>query len=128
MEIGIKNKLEMVVQDSDTARIIGSGTLDVLATPRLAELVEQCCYLSVSPFLKENESTVGAKIDLNHLSATPVGLKVVCTSELVEIDNRKLVFSFSVNDEAGLIATGTHIRYIIDVKRFLIKANSKNNV
>lgn len=122
---GILGDGEIMVSNSNTAEALGSGSLAVLATPAMVALMEKTCRLSVAPYLEEGQSTVGTLVNIRHLSATPVGMKVTCKSELVEIDRRRLVFKVECSDEAGLIGEGMHERFIIDEARFMAKAGSK---
>ena len=125
MDTGIKNKMEIVVTEDRTAKAMGSGELLVFATPAMIALVEETCWKSVADELESGQGTVGTMLDVRHVSATPVGMKVWCESELVGVDGRKLTFSVKVFDEAGLVGEGTHERFIIDNKRFLEKAAAK---
>ena len=125
MDTGIKNKMEIVVTEDRTAKAMGSGELPVFATPAMIALVEETCWRSVADELESGQGTVGTMLDVRHVSATPVGMKVWCESELVGVDGRKLTFSVKVFDEAGLVGEGTHERFIIDNKRFLEKAAAK---
>ena len=125
MDTGIKNKMEIVVTEDRTAKAMGSGELPVFATPAMIALVEETCWKSVADELESGQGTVGTMLDVRHVSATPVGMKVWCESELVGVDGRKLTFSVKVFDEAGLVGEGTHERVIIDNKRFLEKAAAK---
>ena len=125
MDTGIKNKMEIVVTEDRTAKAMGSGELPVFATPAMIALVEETCWKSVADELESGQGTVGTMLDVRHVSATPVGMKVWCESELVGVDGRKLTFSVKVFDEAGLVGEGTHERFIIDNKRFLEKAAAK---
>ncbi len=128
LETGIRGKGEETVSEELTAKKIGSGLLSVYATPALAALIERTAWESVSPFLEEGKGTVGTKLDISHLSATPVGMKVTCETVLTEIDRRRLVFSTVVSDEAGKIAEGTHERFIVDNRSFEEKAYSKEKL
>lgn len=127
MDIGLKGKQEQVVSDELTAAHVGSGLAPVFATPMMVALMEQTCAESVTPFLQEGESTVGTHIDISHCSATPVGLKVLCESELVEVDRRRLTFAVKAYDEAGLIGEGRHERFVIDNAKFMAKVNGKKS-
>ena len=127
LKLGIKNTLELLVDEKNTAKAIGSGNLEVFATPSMIALIEETAWKSVATFLNEGESTVGTKIDINHISATPLGLKVMCNTELIEIDRRRLVFRVEVFDEVCKIGEGTHERFIINSEKFVSKANEKKN-
>ncbi|MBO6089487.1 MAG: thioesterase family protein [Lachnospiraceae bacterium] len=125
LELGLKGKQEAVVEEKYTAKALGSGGLDVLATPAMIALSEKTCLLSVQDYLEEGTSTVGTQVNMAHLAATPVGMKVTCESELIEIDRRRLKFSVVVFDEKEKIAEGTHERFIVDNMKFVEKANAK---
>ena len=125
MDIGIKGKVETIVNDSNTAKFVGSGALDVFATPNMIGLMEQAAQASVAPFLEDGQGTVGTKISVSHDAATPLGMRVWAESELVEIDRRRLVFEVKPYDECGLIGQGTHERFIIQNEKFLAKVNAK---
>ena len=125
MKIGQKNQLKIVVSKSDTAKSVGSGVLDVLATPRMIALMEECSYKLIAPYLEEGSSSVGTLINAKHVSATPVGMEVYAESEIIEIDGRRVVFSVKAYDEKGLIGEGKHERFIILSERFLSKTYQK---
>lgn len=125
METGIKNVIETKVTNDNTAVKLGSGTLDVFATPAMIALIEQTAWKSVEQYLEEGQGTVGTKLEISHLTPTPVGMTVKCETELVEIDGRRLKFEANVYDETGLIGKGTHERFIISSAKFQAKANSK---
>ncbi len=125
IETGIKGHREQIVTPEMSAARVGSGLVDVFATPMLVALVEQTCYESVLPHLDEGQGTVGTLVNVTHVSATPIGKRVWCDSELTEVDRRRLVFSVKAYDECGLIGEGTHERFIIDTAKFMHKLNSK---
>ena len=123
--IGLKGHLEQTVTEEVTADRIGSGLVKVFATPMMIALIEQTCNESVVPYLDEGQGTVGTHVDVSHCAATPVGMKVWCDSELVEVDRRRLVFDVKAYDECGLIGEGTHERFIIDSAKFQAKIDAK---
>lgn len=122
---GIKGHKEQTVTPEMSAARVGSGLVEVFATPMMVALIEQTCLESVLPHLEEGQGTVGTLVNVSHVSATPVGQRVWCESELVEVDRRRLVFSVKAYDEAGLIGEGTHERFVIDTARFMEKLQSK---
>ena len=128
LEKGIKGRQEDVVTMEQTASHIGSGTVRVLATPMMIALMERTSRLSVKPYLAQGQETVGTHVNVSHVSATPVGMKVWCECELIDIDRRRLVFKVAVYDEKGLVGEGTHERFIIDVARFQAKTEDKKEV
>lgn len=128
LEAGIKNKKDMIVTEENTAKAVGSGGLEVFATPALIALAEKTAYESVIPYLEEGQGTVGTNINIKHIAATPIGMKVVCETELIEFDidkPRRLLFSVNVYDEVEKIAEGTHERFIINNDKFMGKAGGK---
>ena len=125
LPLGLKGQAETTVNEQNTAAAMGSGLLPVFATPAMLALMEKAAAGSVQPFLDEGEGTVGTRLEVSHLAATPLGLNVRAESELVAVDRRKL--SFTVRAWAGeeLIGEGTHQRFVIDNARFLEKALAK---
>ena len=123
LQAGIKGKKEITVTLDKTAKAMGSGTMDVFATPAMIALMENTAFESVAPELEEGSGTVGTALDIKHVSATPVGMKGTCESGLV--DGRALTFSVKAFDEAGLIGEGTHERFIVFEEKFQKKADDK---
>lgn len=125
LETGMKGYQEMTVTIADTAKVYKSGTLDVLATPRMAALMEETAWKSVAEHLEQGMGTVGIQLNLEHLAPTPVGMKIWCETVLKEVDGRKLTFDLTVYDETGKIGAGVHERFIIEEEKFQSKANRK---
>lgn len=125
MEIGIKGRAEDTVSEKNVASKIGSGVVDVYATPCLIGLMEEAAQTSVAPFLGDGMTTVGTKLNVSHDAATPVGMKVWAESELIEEDGRRLVFSVKAYDECGLIGQGEHERFVVKLDRFMEKVGAK---
>ena len=125
LSIGVKGAIEKQVGSGMTARSVGSGELDVLATPVLIALAEEAAWRSVADGLEEGQGTVGTRMELKHIAATPVGMTVRCETELTELDRRRLVFSIKAFDEKEQVAEGICERFIIDNKRFMDKAMGK---
>ncbi|MBO5547315.1 MAG: thioesterase family protein [Candidatus Methanomethylophilaceae archaeon] len=122
LSMGIKGAQSVEVTEDNTAISLGSGDLPVFATPAMIALIEKTASLSVAPYLDIGTSTVGTHLDVAHSSATPVGMTVVCETELTEIDRRRLVFSVRVYDSKGEVGSGTHERFIVDSGKFMQKA------
>ena len=125
LEAGIKGRQEVMVIKENCACAQGSGLLEVFATPAMIALMEQTAWMSIASLLSEGEGTVGTKLDVSHLAATPVGMKVWCESELKEVDGRRLVFHVEAFDEKGKIGEGEHERFIIQNEKFMKKAQAK---
>ena len=125
LEAGVKGHKEIVVTDEMTARKMGSGTLDVFATPAMIALMEQTAWQSVTPYLEEGQGTVGIRLEISHDAPTPLGMEVSSESELVEIDGRRLVFEVVAKDALGtIIGKGHHERFIINEEKFQKKADA----
>ncbi len=125
LKTGIKGKETTIVDDSNTAKTMGSGSQDVFATPAMTALMEKTAWKSVAEELEEGCGTVGIRLDITHDAPTPLGMKVTCESVLTGIEGRKLTFKVEVWDERGKIGSGIHERFIIDNKKFQEKANQK---
>ena len=122
---GIKGREETIVSEANSAKTMGSGTLNVFATPAMTALMEETAWKSVAPYLEEGCGTVGTLLNITHDAPTPFGMKVWCESELVEVDGRRLVFQVTAYDEKGRIGGGRHERFIIQNEKFQAKADKK---
>lgn len=111
---GIIGQGETLVTQENTAKTVGSGELDVFATPAMIALMEETAYKSVAGELDAGMGSVGTLMNVKHVSATPVGRKITCRTELREVDGRRLVFHVEARDEAGLIGEGVHERFVVD--------------
>ena len=125
LEPGLRGEQELVVEEGHTARHLGSGNVFVLATPMMIALMEKASVTAVDHLLPEGQLTVGAHVDVRHLSPTPLGMRVTARSELVAVDGRKLTFYVEAFDEEGKIGEGTHQRVIVDVARFWERVSAK---
>ena len=123
--VGMKFRVEDVVTQDNTAIAAGSGTLPVFATPFMCALMEKAAWMAISPALSEGESSVGTKLSISHLSASPVGLNVWAESEVTLVDGKRIEFKVTAGDAKGLIGEGTHERFIIANERFLAKTAKK---
>lgn len=122
--IGVKGRAEKIVDQTNTAKTMGSGSLDVFATPALVAMMEEAAVSALT--LSEEQSSVGVSLDIKHTAATPLGMKVWANAELVEVDRRRLVFKLEAYDDQELIGSGTHERFIIDVEKFMTKTQAKS--
>ncbi len=125
IEIGIRGYADALVEQEDTAKVVGSGDLLVYATPCMVALMEGAACESIAPFLAEGESSVGTMMQVNHTSATPVGMEVRAESEVTAVEGRKVTFTIKAYDEAGEIGNAVHERFIIKADRFLEKTYDK---
>lgn len=127
LQTGIKGYQEIIVTEEDTAKAHRSGTMEVLATPWMAALMEETAWKSVAGELESGMGTVGIRLELDHLAPTPVGMKVYCESILEKADGRKLSFTVIAKDEKGEIGKAVHERFIVEEEKFQNKANQKKN-
>jgi len=111
----------MIVSEGDTAIALRSGDVPVLGTPRLVALCEEAACAAVDAQLSEGETTVGNSVQFNHLSPTPVGGGVSAEATLERIEGRRLTFTVSARDPAGLVGAGRVSRVVVDRDRFLAK-------
>ncbi len=125
LEVGIKGQRETIVAKENTAAGIGSGSLEVFSTPIMILLMEESCFMSVADKLDEGFTTVGISVNVKHLSATPLGMKIVVKSELTKVDGRALTFKVEAYDEKGLIGEGIHERFIVNNEKFQTKTDGK---
>jgi fluoroacetyl-CoA thioesterase len=123
IKVGSKGKVENIVNSSNTANRVGSGTLEVFSTPMMIALMENAAINAIE--LPKEQSSVGISIDIKHIAATPIGMKVWAEAEVLEVDGRRIVFKIEAYDEIEKIGEGRHERYIINNEKFLAKANSK---
>ena len=125
LETGLTYTQTERVTEQNTAAALGSGMLPVYATPAMILLIESTAAALAAPHLEEGSTTVGTKLDVEHVAATPVGMDVTATATLVEIDRRRLVFEVEVTDKAGVIGRGRHERFIVASEKFMAKTAAK---
>ncbi len=118
IEVGTTNEMTWTVEREHLASAFGSGLVEVLATPVLVGFCEECARTMVDPHLPPGRKTVGTSIRLDHLAATPLGMRATVTATLVEIDGRRLRFEIDARDEVEPVGRATHERFVIDADRF----------
>jgi len=122
---GLSGTVERTVTHELTAAALGSGLVPVFATPSLVALMEAAAVHALEGVLAEGQTSVGTRIDIRHLAATPVGMRARATATLTEVDGRRLVFTVEAWDDQELIGTGTHERMIVDWGRFVERVQRK---
>ncbi|MEM7237140.1 MAG: thioesterase family protein [Pseudomonadota bacterium] len=122
---GITGTAEMVVGTNDTAPRVGSGVIPVLATPMMITLMEEAALACVEHFLPDGKQSLGTHLDISHIAATPTGMRVQATAELVEADGRNLRFRIQAHDEQDLIGEGEHRRVVVTAASFQERVNAK---
>lgn len=125
IQTGLTCKKKITVTPEMTASAMGSGALEVLATPSMIALMEGTAHEAVQNLLEDGQGTVGTRIDVRHLAATPVGMEVTCTAEVTEVDRRRIVFTVKAKDEKEVIGEGIHERFVIDNEKFFAKCRQK---
>lgn len=125
LEQGIKGTQTVTVNEKNTALAMGSGVLEVFATPAMIALMEETCWRSIADALDEENTSVGTLLEIRHIAPTPVGMHVTCESTLTEIDGRRLVFQVTAYDEKGTVGEGKHERFVVQKEKFQNKANDK---
>ena len=123
--VGMKGIVRTDVEKADTALEVGSGSLLVYATPCMVALMEGAACEAIEQAIPGDKTSVGTYLEINHLSATPVGLEVWAEAEVIAVDGSMITFKVEAFDEAGKIGEGIHKRAMINVQRFLDKAYTK---
>lgn len=122
IEVGLTHASCITVGEQDTAVVLGSGDMPVLATPRMTALMENAAMLAVAAELPAGSTTVGGHLDVSHIRPTAVGAEVKAEAVLEKIDGRKLYFHVKATQNDGeTIGEGSHLRFIVDRERFLSK-------
>jgi fluoroacetyl-CoA thioesterase len=124
--IGLRGQATVRVTGDRTAQALGSGDLAVFATPAMVALMEAAAVQALSGSLAEGETTVGTRIEVSHLAATPVGMEVRAEAELTAVEGRKLIFTIAAHDQQQKIGEGLHQRMIVARDRFLAKLSRGN--
>ncbi len=129
LAVGLRATVRAAVTDADTAEAMGSGTLPVLATPRLLALAEAATVAAVAPHLDGGLTTVGTAASLEHRKASPLGAEIVVEAELTEVDGRRLVFGFIAragdSDAEPVVGAGTVERVVLNQERFLARVQAE---
>lgn len=123
--VGMKGETSTLVEREDTAAEVGSGSLLVYATPCMVALMEGAACEAITEALGEDQSSVGISLNIEHLSATPVGLEVRAEAEVTAVEGKIITFALTAYDETGKIGEGTHKRCVISAQKFLDKAYAK---
>ena len=118
LRAGLTGTAEMIVGEQHTAPRIGSGRIHVLATPVMINLIESAALAAVEQSLPEEHQSLGTRLDISHVAATPVGMRVRATAEVVRVEGRTIHFRVRAEDERELIGEGTHERVVVNVARF----------
>ena len=123
--IGLKGEVFTQVEREDTAKEVGSGDLLVYATPCMVALMEGAACEAIAQCLSDSQTSVGTGLNIEHISATPVGLEVRAEAEVTEVNGKVITFALRAYDEAGEIGKGTHTRVLVNSQKFLEKTYNK---
>jgi len=118
---GLTGTAKTTVTKEKTAKEVKSGSLEVFATPMLVALMEEAAVKALADIVAPSETTVGTRIEVSHLKATPLGMKVEALAKLVQVEGRKLTFQVEAFDEQGKIGEGWHERFLVNIEKFLSK-------
>ncbi len=118
LHAGLEGKAELTVTHEHTAPFVGSGRIAVLATPVMINVIEAAALDAVEALLPAGHQSLGTRLDVSHVAATPVGMTVTATARVIGVDGRRLFMRVEARDEKDLIGEGTHERVIVNVARF----------
>lgn len=125
LKTGIEKEYSLEVNQGNTAKAVGSGGLEVFSTVSLIGVFEKISYELMEEHLPEEFSTVGIKVNIDHIAATPMGMHIEFKTALTDIDRKRLVFEVEAKDEKEIVAKGIHERFIIEKEKFMEKAKNK---
>lgn len=127
LRVGLIGEAITSVTDELTAIHMGSGSVNVYATPALIALMEAAAVSAIDPYLAEGHTSVGIEVSVRHVSATPIGERIVAMAEVTRIDGKRIILEVRAWDERELIGQGTHTRYIINAEEFMARLSSKSD-
>lgn len=125
IKVGLNSIIETTAMQKDSAINYGSGAVDVYSTPAMIALLECAARNAVDLHLPKGYTTVGIKVDVKHLAATPIGSRIKASAELIEVDGKRLVFKVEAFDEVEKIGEGIHERFVIDMDKFMGRLDKK---
>jgi fluoroacetyl-CoA thioesterase len=118
IKMGLTGELTEVVTDELTANALGSGLVPALATPAMIALMENASVSAIREHLDVGETSVGIEVNVKHVAATPVGMRVRARAEVLSVDKRRVTFRVEAWDDKERIGEGTHVRVVVDEARF----------
>ena len=121
MNIGLSYTATTTVNQNNTALALGSGDMEVFATPAMVALMENAAMNAVAPHLEAGQTTVGTQITTSHIKASALGATISATATLTAVDGRSLTFAITAREGDKIIGEGVHTRFIVDRERFLAK-------
>lgn len=121
LKSGLSASSRVVVSAENTALKMGSGDMEVFATPSMVALMENAAMVAVAAALPEGSTTVGSEMNCSHIKPSKLGATITATAVLTAVEGRKLTFTVGASDEQGIIGEGVHIRFVVDRERFMAK-------
>ena len=115
----------VIVTESNIAKTMKSGSLEVFATPAMCALMEETAQAAVQPYLEDGEGTVGISLSITHEAPTPLGATVTAKATVSAVEGRKITFDIEASDGVGIIGRGTHERFVINNEKFMTKVHSR---
>lgn len=128
IEIGAEYSVSTVVDETNIASKAKSGSLPVFATPCMVALMEQAAAELLQKYLDDGSTSVGIQMNVSHLAATAIGATVTATAKVTAVDRRKVDFTVTAFDNAGLIGKGEHARFVVETEKFMAKAEERKNM
>lgn len=125
IEKGLKGVAEIICNDKNTAIAMESGSLQIFSTPSMVALMEKASVNAIEKYLEDGQTTVGTFLQIEHISATPCGMKITAESEVTDINGREIIFSVTARDEKDIIGKGIHKRFTVNAEKFMNRTNSK---
>lgn len=126
VEVGQSSTATVVVNESNIAKTMKSGSLDVFATPAMCALMEEAAQAAVQPHLENGEGTVGISLSISHDAPSPIGATITAKATVVAVEGRKISFHIEAHDGIGVIGQGTHDRFVINNEKFMAKVATRN--
>lgn len=126
-KLGMIGKAELIVGEQHTAKSVGSGRVGVLATPVMINLIEAAALQAIEAHLPKGSQSLGTFLEVSHIAATPVGMRVSASAEVVEIDGRLLTFKVQASDQVEEIGSGIHRRIIVNAEKFTARIAAKSD-
>ncbi len=119
LRVGLIGEATILADESQSALTLGSGSISVFATPAMLALMENAAVRALEPVLDDGYSSVGIDVNIRHTSATPLGETIIAVAEVTRVEDRRVTFEVRAWDDREMIGEGTHVRFIINVERFL---------
>ena len=123
--VGASGTASLSVADEHTAPRVGSGQIHVLATPVMINLFEAAALAACEHLLPAGHQSLGTRLDVSHIAATPVGMRVIATAEVLSVEGRTIKFGLKAVDERDLIGEGIHERVVVNVEKFEVRVREK---